>query len=406
MKKNAFIVLLGLLFTASCMVYVPYSGEGTPPPEEYPVEPAPTPAPVPALSMDVSYFYDSLSSYGMWVYHPTYRYVWVPHNMYRGWRPYTRGQWLWTDYGWTWHSSFAWGWAPFHYGRWGWDGQFGWYWVPGTVWGPGWVTWRSSDLYIGWAPLPPGVHFVPGVGIGHIRVSIPHRHWIFVRGPFFLSPSLYQYVYPYERNVTIINYTVHQTNIYVRNNRVVNEGIGYDRARGITKKNIAKHALKDVQKAGPGRVSQDTLEIYRPQIKQNQTAKPKTVLQKEQVKQRISQGTIQREVKGEVAPARERNLKEAQEKEIKMIEESQQIEIKQLEQKKEEVKRTARTEAEKAKIESEYRQKTLQLKKSHDQEKTEIKKRHEKEVTVKKKEPEKKETEKKTTTKKVKKKKK
>jgi len=132
MKKNAFIILLGLLFMASCMVYVPYSGEEVPP-GEYPVEPAPTPAPVPALSMDVSYFYDSLSSYGMWAYHPTYRYVWVPQNVPFGWRPYTRGQWLWTDYGWTWHSSFAWGWAPFHYGRWGWDGEFGWYWVPGDL---------------------------------------------------------------------------------------------------------------------------------------------------------------------------------------------------------------------------------------------------------------------------------
>jgi len=221
-----------------------------------------------------------------------------------------------------------------------------------------------------------------------------------------MSPSLYQYVYPYERNVTIINYTVHQTNIYVRNNRVVNEGIGYDRVRGITKTNITKHALKDVQKAGPGRVSQDTLEIYRPQIKQNDSAKPKTILQKEQVKQRISQGTIQREEREEAAPGRERSIKEIQEKEIRMIEESQQLEIKQLEQKKEEVKRTARTETEKAKVDAEYREKTQQLKKSHEQEKTEIKKRHEKEVGVKKKEPEKKETEKKTTTKKVKKKKK
>ncbi|MDH5468799.1 MAG: hypothetical protein OEY25_15405, partial [Candidatus Aminicenantes bacterium] len=202
-------------------------------------------------------------------------------------------------------------------------------------------------------------------------------------------------------------YTVHQTNIYVRNNRVVNEGIGYDRVRGIAKKNITKHALKDAQKAGPGRISQDTLEVYRPQIKQNETAKPKTVLQKEQVKQRISQGTIQREVREEAAPERERNLKEAQEKEIRMVEESQQIEIKQLEQKKQEVKRTARTEAEKAKIEAEYKEKTQQLKKSHEQEKTQIKERHEKEVSVKKKtEPEKKEAEKKTTTKKVKKKKK
>lgn len=207
--------------------------------------------------------------------------------------------------------------------------------------------------------------------------------------------------------MTIINYTVHQTNIYVRNNRVVNEGIGYDRVRGITRTSITKHTLKDVQKAEQGRISQDALEIYRPQIKDNQAAKPKTIVQREEVKQRISQGRIQRDVREEAAPGRERSLKEAQEKEIKILEESQQTEIKQLERKKEEVKRTARSEAEKAKVEAEYREKALQLKKSHEQEKTEIKQRHEKEVSVKKKtEPEKKEAEKKETTKKVKKKKK
>ena len=35
MKKHMFIVLLGLVFTASCLVYVPFQEEGILPEEEY-----------------------------------------------------------------------------------------------------------------------------------------------------------------------------------------------------------------------------------------------------------------------------------------------------------------------------------------------------------------------------------
>ncbi len=42
---------------------------------------------------------------------------------------------------------------------------FGWCWYPDTVWAPSWVTWRYSNNYCGWAPLPPRTTFQAGVGI-------------------------------------------------------------------------------------------------------------------------------------------------------------------------------------------------------------------------------------------------
>ena len=403
MKKHIFIILLGLIFTASCLVYVPVPEEGIPPEEEYYEEPYDDVSP----GLDVSYFYDYLSPHGIWVYYRPYGYVWIPRDVPYGWRPYTRGHWVWTDYGWMWRSRIIWGWAPFHYGRWGWNRDLGWFWVPGTVWGPGWVTWRSSNMYIGWAPLPPGVPFVVGVGVRRTAFTIPASHWVFVDGNYFLDTSLYLHVYPYERNRTIIRYTVHKTNIHVRNNRVVNEGIGIDRVRRITKKQISKYELKDANKAEVRRIGAGQLEVYRPKIRKSATAKPKTVVKKDETKAKISEGrTIIRKTDKDVSAAeREKNLRDAHEREVRIIERSQQREKKELEQKLEEERKAARTSAEKKRVEREHKEKVNKLQKSHTEEKTEIKKRHEEEKkkVVKKKKDDKKKPEKKTVKKKIKK---
>jgi hypothetical protein len=67
---------------------------------------------------DYGMFYDSLSSYGSWFETPNYGYVWQPVIVREAsWRPYTRGRWACTDYGWTWVSDEPFGWATYHYGR-------------------------------------------------------------------------------------------------------------------------------------------------------------------------------------------------------------------------------------------------------------------------------------------------
>jgi hypothetical protein len=100
-------------------------------------------------------FYDGLSSYGNWIQTQQYGYVWQPNVNDPSWAPYTDGNWVYTNAGWTWNSNEPWGWATYHYGRWvNLDGT-GWVWVPGYTWGPAWVSWRYGDGYVGWAPLPP-----------------------------------------------------------------------------------------------------------------------------------------------------------------------------------------------------------------------------------------------------------
>jgi hypothetical protein len=121
-----------------------------------------------AAEVSVDLFYDNLDSYGDWVEVGDYGYCWSPRDVGDDWRPYTAGNWAYTDAGWTWVSDEPYGWAVYHYGRWTRVDRAGWAWVPGTEWGPAWVSWRNSDRYVGWAPLPPESRVSVGVSIGRL----------------------------------------------------------------------------------------------------------------------------------------------------------------------------------------------------------------------------------------------
>lgn len=109
----------------------------------------------PAQAPDEQTFEQRLSPYGRWVDTPEYGRVWIPSGVSSDWQPYTDGQWVDTEYGWTFASTVPWGWAAFHYGRWGWGMGLGWFWVPGFTWAPAWVGWRSYGGYRCWSPLAP-----------------------------------------------------------------------------------------------------------------------------------------------------------------------------------------------------------------------------------------------------------
>lgn len=116
-------------------------------------------APTARADVSVEVFYDSLDAYGDWVEVGDYGYCWAPRDVGSDWRPYTDGEWAYTDAGWTWVSDEPYGWAVYHYGRWLRTESIGWVWVPGEEWGPAWVSWRRSPEYVGWAPLPPEARF-------------------------------------------------------------------------------------------------------------------------------------------------------------------------------------------------------------------------------------------------------
>jgi len=108
-----------------------------------------------------------LSTYGEWVYMPSYGNVWVPGGIDPYWRPYYHGRWTWLSRcGWTWVPYEPWGWCTYHYGRWHWRYGLGWYWIPTTIWGPAWVSWCWGHDYFGWAPL--SYYGYPGVIINNV----------------------------------------------------------------------------------------------------------------------------------------------------------------------------------------------------------------------------------------------
>lgn len=214
------------------------------------------------VSFDV--FYNNLSPYGTWVDHPNYGYTWTPRGI-SGFRPYgSQGHWAYTDAGWTWVSNYSWGWAPFHYGRWFYDQYYGWLWVPDYEWGPGWVSWRRSAGYYGWAPIGPGIEINFAYSSGY---DVPNNNWRFVRESDFGRTNLYNYYVPAKSYADIIRNSQPIRNIQTDNQRNVRYNTGPDRAEVEKRmgKPIAPLAIKERNTPGQN-IRNNQLEIYRPQV--------------------------------------------------------------------------------------------------------------------------------------------
>jgi hypothetical protein len=169
----------------------------------------------------VNDFYAPLSPYGRWIELPRYGWCWYPAYVDQDWRPYSNGNWTWSDQGWYWISEEPWACATYHYGRWFWDSYYGWVWVPGLEWAPAWVSWREGDGYVGWAPLPPECDFGGRDVIYAEQVVIVPQTFVFVEQRHFcehIRPSILVF------NQTIVNKTVNITKIHRVNQTVVNEG--------------------------------------------------------------------------------------------------------------------------------------------------------------------------------------
>src|SRR5438094_5267672 len=196
-----------------------------------------------------STFYTKLEPQGIWRETSTYGYVWQPREAQesRSWRPYTNGHWVYTDAGWTWVSEEPFGWATYHYGRWTRLRNIGWVWVPGDEWAPAWVSWRKSNDYVGWAPLPPEARFDRGTGIHNWSDSyydVGPDQYCFVETKQFGAPRLENAVIPSARNVTIVNQTTNVTNITYDNTTIVNQGPSYDEIRTRTQQPIERLRLE------------------------------------------------------------------------------------------------------------------------------------------------------------------
>ncbi len=224
------------------------------------------------LSMQVGFFYSSLSPYGEWIEIESGLRVWRPLHIHNQWRPYLLGRWVWTDYGWYWMSNEPFGWITYHYGRWYNDGYYGWVWMPDDVWGPAWVEWRYNDDYIGWAPLPPYATFNVSLGMRFTTHWVaPVHYWNFVRYHRFGTVIRYRDIASVEYAERLIHTTRTDSRYEVNHDRIINRGV--DRAiierRGNVR--ISRTEVRDVhEQSGERMIRSDgdrrieCIEIYRP----------------------------------------------------------------------------------------------------------------------------------------------
>ena len=210
-------------------------------------------------------FYNRLAPYGNWIWLQG-QYVWVPQNVGPYWRPYTVGRWAFTDrYGWMWVSNEPFGWATYHYGRWGFSNRVGWFWVPGNRWAPAWVSWRSSNDYLAWAPLPPA--YDEGVSIEVNAREVPDYYWQVVPNRDFLSDDLpRRIVRDKNRFNPILRETQPLGNVTITNNNVVvNKVVNVNYIEQKTNERVVVHRVeraKDEKTAG--KLQGDSIEIFQP----------------------------------------------------------------------------------------------------------------------------------------------
>ena len=193
-------------------------------------------------------FYQKLQTGGHWFSDPAYGYVWQPDvATSRDWRPYSDGRWVYTDRGWTWVSNEDFGWATYHYGRWAHRSDSGWVWIPGGEWAPAWVSWRESDEYCGWAPLPPDVADDSQQEIGawvDSYYDVGPEAYVFVRTSDLGRETYRDVAIQPAQNVEFFTQTRNVTNIAFGGNGVVVNGPDYNRIASRAK--IAQYKLNYV----------------------------------------------------------------------------------------------------------------------------------------------------------------
>jgi hypothetical protein len=230
------------------------------------------------------YFYGSLAPYGTWIDVGGYGRCWQPTVgvVNPAWRPYCdRGRWVDTDCGWYWQSDYSWGWAAFHYGRWFEDDHRGWVWRPDRAWGPAWVSWRYSSDVCGWAPLPPGAHFRPGIGwqFGNRSVGVNFEfglkagQYTFVPTSRFGDHDLTRSRLPAAQLGRVFNQTAVHNRSTFEDDHIFNHGIDPKRVADASHTEIRKAVIRDLPAGGgvPARVdriqkSGGTAVVFRPQL--------------------------------------------------------------------------------------------------------------------------------------------
>jgi hypothetical protein len=219
---------------------------------------AATPAARAYSEVSFEFFHSSLAPHGAWQFSASFGQVWRPYEEVEHWHPYAYGHWVYTDFGWTWVSDYAWGAIPFHYGTWVIEPAMGWVWVPGYVWAPAWVVYRTGPSYIGWAPVPP--RYSVGVSF-HFDNYYEPDYFVFVPDRHFCDRRIDRWAYPVSRRRAIYNQTtIINNNITIDNHVVVNRGLDYRRVERVAARRPERMRIDDVPRIAPTeRVSRQML---------------------------------------------------------------------------------------------------------------------------------------------------
>lgn len=238
-----------------------------------------------AASVSFSVFYDDLAPYGDWVsYHDGY--VFVPADTGPDWRPYTVGRWVYTDdYGWTWVSEEEHGWATHHYGRWARADDIGWYWVPGSRWAPAWVSWRRSNDYVVWAPLPPDgddSDLAINISIG----AIPDYYWVAVPTRSFLDINLSLVLIDDDDDDRrrIVREARNEDRVRARNDRMMNIAFDPDYIEKRTGKKVERREVRRSERRGRENVNDDSVTVFNDEVRPERDRKPDKVKQVKEVR--------------------------------------------------------------------------------------------------------------------------
>jgi hypothetical protein len=220
---------------------------------------------------DVQY----LSSYGEWVYLPSFGTVWCP-DVVPGWQPFYYGHWIMTSNGWAWTSYEPYGWLVYHYGFWGFTPEFGWFWVPGDTWYPARVQWYTFGEYVGWAPIPPpgivwldpwdpydvniwiviDVDNITSENVGDYRVERPISRDLVDRGTIQKrAPDVREIESATRRDVPVVN--VREQTINIR--RRTAESTSGERAETRLRKTVLPTAEKRKVERNASRVEKEVL---------------------------------------------------------------------------------------------------------------------------------------------------
>jgi hypothetical protein len=185
-KRLTYVALLAGFVLPAAVLSVKPSHAVPPVPPAAAVQAAPVEqAPVAASDEEtIANFKQVLAQYGDFVQLAQYGEVWVPTVTPEGWHPYPPCHWIYAkDVGWYFRDDTPWGAIVHHYGRWSHDAKIGWFWVADADWSPGWVVWRDSADYTGWAPMLPDQE-AQQVSLDDFNKD---KMWIFMETPVFLK---------------------------------------------------------------------------------------------------------------------------------------------------------------------------------------------------------------------------